>query len=57
MKKPFNQMQMNINLIKIKRFYTMDLPVIEVLEGEGRLKGTFGAFVVKYKNNTVKQLK
>ena len=31
----------------------MDLPVIEVLEGEGRLKGTFGAFVVKYKNNTV----
>ena len=41
------------DLIKIKRFYTMDLPVIEVLEGEGRLKGTFGAFVVKYKNNTV----
>lgn len=41
------------DLIKIKKFYTMDLPVIEVLEGEGRLKGTLGALVVKYKNNTV----
>lgn len=42
-----------IDLIKIKRFYTMDLPVIEVLEGDGRLKGTLGALVVKYKDNTV----
>lgn len=41
------------DLIKIKRFYTMDLPVVEVLEGEGRLKGTLGALVVKYKDNTV----
>lgn len=41
------------DLIKIKRFYTMDLPVIEVLEGDGRLKGTLGSLVVKYKNNTV----
>lgn len=41
------------DLIKIKRFYTMDLPVVEVLEGEGRLKGNLGALVVKYKNNTV----
>lgn len=41
------------DLIKIKRFYTMDLPIVEVLEGEGRLKGTLGAFVVKYKDNTV----
>lgn len=41
------------DLIKIKRFYTMDLPVVEVLEGDGRLKGTLGALVVKYKNNTV----
>lgn len=41
------------DLIKIKRFYTMDLPVIEVLEGDGRLKGTLGALVVQYKNNTV----
>lgn len=42
-----------VDLIKIKRFYTMDLPVVEVLEGEGRLKGTLGALVVQYKNNTI----
>ena len=41
------------DLIKIKRFYTMDLPVVEVLEGDGRLKGTLGALVAQYKNNTV----
>ena len=41
------------DLIKIKRFYSMDLPVVEVLEGDGRLKGTLGALVVKYKDNTV----
>lgn len=41
------------DLIKIKRFYSMDLPVINVLEGDGRLKGTLGALVVKYKDNTV----
>lgn len=41
------------DLIKIKRFYTMDLPVIKVLEGDGRLKDTLGALVVQYKNNTV----
>lgn len=41
------------DLIKIKRFYTMDLPIVEVLEGDGRLKGTFGALVVQYKKNTV----
>ena len=41
------------DLIKIKRFYTMDLPVVEVLEGDGRLKGTLGALVVQYKENTV----
>ncbi|MCR2049727.1 hypothetical protein NSB25_20950 [Acetatifactor muris] len=41
------------DLIKIKRFYSMDLPVIKVLEGDGRLKGTLGALVVKYKDNTV----
>lgn len=41
------------DLIKIKRFYAMDLPIKEVLEGDGRLKGTLGALVVKYKENTV----
>lgn len=41
------------DLIKIKRFYSMDLPIVRVLEGDGRLKGTLGALVVEYKDNTV----
>ena len=41
------------NLIKVKKFYTYDLEVIDVEEGDGRNKGTLGALVVKYKNNTV----
>lgn len=41
------------DLIKIKRFYSMDLPIVEVLEGDGRLKNTLGALVVQYKDNTV----
>ena len=41
------------DLIKIKRFYTMDLKVVDVEEGTGRLSGTLGALVVQYKNNTV----
>ena len=41
------------DLIKIKRFYTMDLPVVKLLEGDGRLKGTLGALVVQYKENVV----
>ncbi len=41
------------DLIKIKQFYSMDLPVVEVLEGDGRLKGTLGALVVKFNENTV----
>ena len=41
------------DLIKIKKFYTMDLSVVGVLEVEGRLKSTLGALVVKYKENTV----
>ena len=41
------------SLIKVKKFYTYDLEVIGVEEGTGRNKGTLGALVVKYKNNTV----
>lgn len=41
------------DLIKIKRFYTMDLKVISSEEGSGRLKGTLGALVVDYKGNTI----
>lgn len=42
-----------MDLIKVKRFYTMDLKVVDVLEGDGRLKGTLGALVVEFKGNTV----
>lgn len=41
------------NLIKVKKFLSADLEVVDVLEGDGRLKGTLGALVVRYKNNTV----
>ena len=41
------------NLIKVKKFYNYDLEIIDIEEGRGKLKGTLGAFVVKYKNNTI----
>lgn len=41
------------DLIKIKRFFSMDLPIIGTIEGEGRLKGTLGALVVRYKGNQI----
>ena len=41
------------SLIKVKKFFTYDLEVIDVEEGTGRNKGMLGALVVKYKNNTV----
>lgn len=41
------------NLIKVKKFYTMDLEVVGAEEGDGRLKGTLGALIVDYKGNHV----
>ena len=41
------------NLIKVKQFYSFDLQVIDVVEGDGRLKGTLGALVVDFKGNPV----
>lgn len=38
-------------ILKIKQFYTVDLEVVDLEEGGGRLKGTLGAFVVRYKGN------
>ena len=40
-------------ILKVKRFYTMDLPIIRCEEGTGRLVGTLGAFVLNYKGNEV----
>lgn len=42
------------DLIKVKKFYTFDLPVIGVEEGTGRNKGKLGAVVVKFRDNEVK---
>lgn len=35
-------------ILKVKRFYTMDLPIIRCEEGSGRLAGTLGAIIVDY---------
>ena len=40
-------------ILKVKRFYTVDLVVTAVEEGSGRLSGKLGAFVVDYKGNSV----
>lgn len=40
-------------ILKVKRFYTMDLRILRCVEGSGRLAGTLGAFVLDYKGNEV----
>jgi DNA ligase-1 len=41
--------------MKVKKMNTLDLEVIGYEEGSGRLKGTLGALLVRYKDgNTVK---
>ena len=43
------------NLQKVKKFQSLDLLVVDMEEGEGRLAGTLGAIHVRYKDgNTVK---
>lgn len=41
-------------ILKVKRFYTMDLRIIGCEEGTGRLAGTLGSLVVDYKGNEVR---
>lgn len=41
-------------ILKVKRFYTMDLRITGCEEGTGRLAGTLGAFIVDYKGNEVR---
>ena len=41
------------NLLKVKKMDTLDLEIIGVEEGEGRLAGTLGAILVRYKNGNV----
>ena len=50
---PYKRTRHN-GILKIKRFYTIDLPVIRCEEGTGRLTGTLGVLVLRYKNNEVK---
>jgi DNA ligase-1 len=38
-------------ILKVKQFYTVDLEILDLEEGTGRLKGTLGSFVVRYKGN------
>lgn len=41
-------------ILKVKRFYTMDLPVVGAEEGSGRLSDMLGALILDYKGNEVK---
>lgn len=41
-------------ILKVKKFYTMDLPIIGFEEGSGRLAGMLGAFVLDFKGNEVR---
>lgn len=50
---PYKRRRHN-GILKVKRFYTMDLPVTACEEGSGRLSGVLGAFVLNYKGNEVR---
>lgn len=40
--------------LKVKRFYTVDLRITAIEEGQNRLAGTMGALVVDYKGNEIR---
>lgn len=40
-------------LLKVKTFYTMDLPIVGFENGTGKNEHTLGNIIVKYKDNTV----
>lgn len=50
---PYKRKRHN-GILKVKRFYTMDLPILSCEEGSGRLAGALGAFVLGYKGNEVR---
>lgn len=49
---PYKRKRHN-GILKVKRFYTMDLHILRCEEGSGRLAGTLGAFVLDYEGNEV----
>lgn len=50
---PYRRTRHN-GILKVKEFYTMDLPILGCNEGTGRLAGTLGALVLDFKGNEVK---
>ena len=50
---PYKRKRHN-GILKVKRFYTMDLPIIGWERGTGRLSDTLGALVLDYKGSEVK---
>lgn len=47
------QCKRNSGILKAKRFYTMDLPILGFDVGNGRLSNTLGKVYVEYKENVV----
>lgn len=47
------QCKRNSGILKVKRFYTMDLPIIGFDAGDGRLSNTLGKIWVMFDNNAV----
>lgn len=41
------------NLLKVKKFNSLDLEVVDIEEGSGRLSGTLGAIKVRYKDGNI----
>ena len=41
-------------ILKVKQFYSMDLPIIGIERGSGKLSHTLGALVLDFKGNEVR---
>lgn len=50
---PYHRTRHN-GCLKVKRFYTVDLRITAIEEGQNRLAGTMGALVVDYKGNELR---
>ena len=50
---PYRRIRHN-GCLKVKRFYTVDLRITAIEEGQNRLTGTMGALVVDYKGNELR---
>ena len=50
---PYQKKRTN-DILKVKKMQTADLRVVDLFEGKGKLKGTLGGVVVKYKGGDVR---